>query len=133
MNLRPSGYEPDELPGCSTPQNNDAGDGWGSQSWRGRFLGFQESGQLFDAEVGQDASVDIEDRGFGLARNFLHFVEVCCVGADFPTFVFYTEFMEFRFCVFAPRAPLFDVKDGGHDQIKLEPIRLMISFGRWRL
>ncbi len=21
LNLRPSGYEPDELPGCSTPQN----------------------------------------------------------------------------------------------------------------
>jgi len=25
LNLRPSGYEPDELPGCSTPQYNDAG------------------------------------------------------------------------------------------------------------
>ena len=22
MNLRPSGYEPDELPGCSTPRKN---------------------------------------------------------------------------------------------------------------
>jgi hypothetical protein len=25
LNLRPSGYEPDELPGCSTPHINDAG------------------------------------------------------------------------------------------------------------
>ena len=23
MNLRPSGYEPDELPGCSTPRQNE--------------------------------------------------------------------------------------------------------------
>ena len=25
--------------------------------------------------------------------------------------------MEFRFCVFTPRAPLFDVKDGGHEEL----------------
>ena len=29
MNLRPSGYEPDELPGCSTPRQGDV-------SWRER-------------------------------------------------------------------------------------------------
>src|SRR4051812_27631726 len=26
LNLRPSGYEPDELPGCSTPRNQNADD-----------------------------------------------------------------------------------------------------------
>jgi hypothetical protein len=25
LNLRPSGYEPDELPGCSTPRQEDVG------------------------------------------------------------------------------------------------------------
>ena len=25
LNLRPSGYEPDELPGCSTPREGDVG------------------------------------------------------------------------------------------------------------
>ena len=49
-----------------------------------------------------------------MARNLLHFVEVGGIGADFPAFVFYAEFMEFRFCVFAPRATLLDVENGGH-------------------
>ena len=133
MNLRPSGYEPDELPGCSTPQNNDAGDGEESQSWRGRFLGFQKGRQLFHTEVGEYAAVDIEDGGFGLAGNFLHFLEVCGVGSDFPAFVFDAELMKFIFRFFAPRAAFFDVKNGGHDRVKLEPIRLMISFERGQL
>jgi hypothetical protein len=29
LNLRPSGYEPDELPGCSTPRQNHPGLSWG--------------------------------------------------------------------------------------------------------
>ena len=52
-----------------------------------------------------------------MARDLFHFVEVGGIGADFPAFVFYAEFMEFRFCVFAPRAPLFDVKNGGHEEL----------------
>ena len=28
MNLRPSGYEPDELPGCSTPREGGLGARW---------------------------------------------------------------------------------------------------------
>ena len=52
-----------------------------------------------------------------MARDLLHFVEVRRIGADFPTFVFHAEFMEFRFCGFAPRAALFDVKNGGHEEL----------------
>ncbi len=29
LNLRPSGYEPDELPGCSTPRHRAAPHVWG--------------------------------------------------------------------------------------------------------
>ena len=47
-----------------------------------------------------------------MARDFLHFIEVGGIGADFPAFVFHAEFMEFRFRVLAPRAALFDVKNG---------------------
>ena len=50
-------------------------------------------------------------------RDLFHFVEVSGIGADFPTFVFHAEFMEFRFCVFAPRAALFDVQNGGHGKL----------------
>ena len=36
LNLRPSGYEPDELPGCSTPRSNygDVGDEIKPKSFR---------------------------------------------------------------------------------------------------
>ena len=50
-----------------------------------------------------------------MARDLFHFVEVSWIGADFPAFVFYAKFMEFRFCVLAPRASLFDVENGGHE------------------
>ena len=62
-------------------------------------------------------SVDIEDWGFRLARDLFHFVEVSGIGADLPTFVFHSKFMEFRFCGFAPRAALFDVENGGHEEL----------------
>ena len=35
MNLRPSGYEPDELPGCSTPRQ-----GFVCFAWREQIVGF---------------------------------------------------------------------------------------------
>src|SRR3954447_3732801 len=35
LNLRPSGYEPDELPGCSTPRQSSAV----SNQWLGRWQG----------------------------------------------------------------------------------------------
>jgi hypothetical protein len=36
LNLRPSGYEPDELPGCSTPRRSGL---WAVSSGRGRWTG----------------------------------------------------------------------------------------------
>ena len=44
MNLRPSGYEPDELPGCSTPRLVRACAGLGPAGAAG--LGFQASPAL---------------------------------------------------------------------------------------
>jgi hypothetical protein len=36
-----------------------------SQSWqKGLLTVFQETGQLFDSEVGENTSIDIEDWGF---------------------------------------------------------------------
>ena len=52
-----------------------------------------------------------------MARDLFHFVEVTEIGADFPTFVFNAEFMKFQFCIFAPRAALLDVKNGGHEEL----------------
>ena len=52
-----------------------------------------------------------------MTRDLFHFVEVSGIGADFAPFVFHAEFMEFRFCVFAPRAALFDVQNGGHEEL----------------
>jgi hypothetical protein len=52
LNLRPSGYEPDELPGCSTPRVEAL------------VLGLCWRGPGFVAFVG----------GFGVARRFWHWV-----------------------------------------------------------
>ena len=40
MNLRPSGYEPDELPGCSTPRRRVMGDVANGAAGRGPCLRF---------------------------------------------------------------------------------------------
>ena len=71
---------------------------------------------MFNAEIGEDATIDIEDGGFGLARDFLHFLEVGGIGSDLTTFVFYAEFFKFGFRIFAPRAPLLNVKYRGHEE-----------------
>ena len=75
----------------------------------------QKSRELLDPKVGQNTAIDIEDGGFRLARDLFHFLEVGGIGSDLTTFVFQTNFVEFRFGVVAPRATLFDVEDGGHD------------------
>ena len=75
----------------------------------------QKRGELLDTKVGENTAIDIEDGGFRLAGDFFHFLKESRVGADFPAFIFYADFMEFRFCGLAPRAALFDVKNGGHD------------------
>jgi hypothetical protein len=37
-------------------------------TWRGQFLGvFEEGGELFNTEIGEDTAIDIEDGGFRLA------------------------------------------------------------------
>lgn len=76
---------------------------------------FEKSRELLDTKVGENTAIDIEDGGFRLAGDFFHFLKESRVGADFPAFIFYADFMEFRFCGLAPRAALFDVKNGGHD------------------
>ena len=52
-----------------------------------------------------------------MVGDFFHFLEVGGIGSDLTTFVFYAEFLKFGFRIFAPRAPLFDVKNGGHEDL----------------
>ena len=41
------------------------GEGWESQSWQKDLLtAIKKTGQLFDSEVGENTSIDIEDWGF---------------------------------------------------------------------
>ncbi len=75
----------------------------------------QKSRELLDPKVSQNTAIDIEDGGFRLAGDFFHFLKESRVGADFPAFIFQTELVKLRFCSLAPRAALFDVKNGGHD------------------
>ena len=71
---------------------------------------------MFDAEIGEDATIDIEDGGFRLARDFLHCLEVGGIGSDLTAFVFYAEFLKFGFRIFAPRAPLLNVEHRWHEK-----------------
>ena len=50
-----------------------------------------------------------------MAGDRFHFLKKSGIGSDLTTFVFYAEFLKFGFRIFAPRATLFDVEDGGHD------------------
>ena len=59
MNLRPSGYEPDELPGCSTPRQRAVGEGVGGSVWFGGLLPIADC---------RDGRLTIEKRGL---RTFL--------------------------------------------------------------
>ena len=51
-----------------------------------------------------------------MAGDRFHFLKESRVGADFPAFVFYAEFLKFGFRIFAPRAPFLNVKNRGHEE-----------------
>ena len=53
MNLRPSGYEPDELPGCSTPRQHVSG-----RAFRSRGLRCGATAQRADARAGACGPTD---------------------------------------------------------------------------
>ena len=76
---------------------------------------FEKSRELLDPKIGQNTAIDIEDGGFRLAGDRFHFLKESGIGENFPAFIFQTELVKLRFCGLAPRAALFDVKNGGHD------------------
>ena len=64
LNLRPSGYEPDELPGCSTPRLSPYAEASGEGGDKGRVLrSFSAGGYIVRGDLGRPGN-DLLSRAF---------------------------------------------------------------------